>query len=153
MAGKSVRTITEHILNQARDWALGGEVAASAFGALLLSWEQTLAAGPSACHSRSPGLTPPSAAPEEILSHLLQVSEPDKSGATVKSHTACPTPCPRLATSRLPPCCPSCGWAVSPVLWGGFGEQMGIPLRRWKKASGTERKGQRLKEESYSSSE
>lgn len=73
MAGKSVRTITEHILNRARGWALGGEVAASA-----LSWEQTLAAGPSACHSRSPGLTPPSAAPEEILSHLLQVSEPAK---------------------------------------------------------------------------
>lgn len=36
MVGKSVRTITEHILNQVRDWALGGKVAASAFGALLL---------------------------------------------------------------------------------------------------------------------
>lgn len=42
MAGKSVRTITEHILDQARGWALGGEVAASAFGAVLLGalWPQ-----------------------------------------------------------------------------------------------------------------
>ena len=151
MVGKSVRTITEHILNQVRDWALGGKSQPLPSG--LCSWEQTLAAGPSACHSRSPGLTPPSAAPEEILSHLLQVSEPDKSGAAVKPRTTYPTPCPRLpALSHLPPCCPSCRWAVSPVLWGGFGERMGIPLRRWRKASGTERKGRRLKEESYTSS-
>lgn len=34
--------ITEHILDQARGWALGGEVAASAFGAVLLGalWPQ-----------------------------------------------------------------------------------------------------------------
>lgn len=46
MAGKSVRTITEHILNQVRDWALGGgEVAASAFGALLLGADSGQAQG------------------------------------------------------------------------------------------------------------
>lgn len=42
MAGKSVRTITEHILNQVRDWALGG-VKSQPLPSGLCSWEQTLA--------------------------------------------------------------------------------------------------------------
>lgn len=46
MAGKRVRvrTITEHILNQARGWALGDEVVASAFGVLLLGADSGLRA-------------------------------------------------------------------------------------------------------------
>lgn len=150
MAGKSVRTITEHILNQDQGWALGGRgeerraVKSKPLPSGLCSWEPTQAAGPSA-------VTP------DLQDSRLRLQHPEKfksfaaglRARQVRSHLPSPL---RLVTSHLPPCCPSCGWAVSPVLWGGFEEQMGIPLRRWKKASGTERKGRRLKEESCESS-
>lgn len=53
---------------------------------------------------------------------------------------------PAVQCSQPPaflPCCPSHGggWAVSPVLWGGFKDQMGVPLRWRLEASVAERKG------------